>query len=715
MADMGKKKKKTGKDSKKKEEQEKKALEEEQAKLRANADAKLQKIREAEERIIRAKQENEERKTRKLEMTELTEILNRNETQLKELNQSRRVQTKWARYMRCDGSPDPVNQGEINTYINLRLQDNTNNDAESVLRDSHLDLMLIEELKFTLMDMPLEEISNNEGNLYKETIEKLENLISTKLDLATLNVLCDTTALANSDTGNLQHVVVNDDIALCVWGNIAKNPRIKSIEFPEIHFTFDIPRVLALGDCAVRALITKYDHYSSTSKAIIPRIKQKEEEPVPVEIEGEDKKDDDKNTEEEIENPDKEKVQEEENEEPEIDIMDALKQAKLNEDLEEQKQEEEPVEIIEEDFLDPSTPELPEWEDFDEEDDVIDLRAYDVLGGAFMLNLLQMPPQPKTVESWIITQCVDPPQICFQDYVADVVSTESGKDKKDERLPININMVLPEDVMFLEQPQVARWDYERKFWTIQGFSDLAFNEEARTFGFKTTKFGTFCLLQDSYINMPFQSWDIRPHKLNSAVFSITAAIVDIQIEIKDSLCCLCQPRDRPELKSVRDKWVTPAELIIIMKKAGINIFPSEDSSKFVSIQHKHPLVEERMYQQMALTASSMAYAWSKWNSERGSGEIIFQGAEAMEDGHLMEEEWSVYMATKRRVVKLKLSEYEESFNEESQNEAMFRSNLYHLVATITSENAQTRINETNFQFIDCVYQLLKATRVLTYS
>ena len=47
--------------------------------------------------------------------------------------------------------------------------------------------------------------------------------------------------------------------------------------------------------------------------------------------------------------------------------------------------------------------EPPEYEDFDEEDDIIDLRANDVLGGIFHVNLLHMPPQPKTVSSWTIT------------------------------------------------------------------------------------------------------------------------------------------------------------------------------------------------------------------------------------------------------------------------------------------------------------------------
>lgn len=52
------------------------------------------------------------------------------------------------------------------------------------------------------------------------------------------------------------------------------------------------------------------------------------------------------------------------------------------------------------------------------------------------------------------------------------------------------------------------------------------------FSFKTSYFGTMALLQDAHINMPFQSWEIRPHKTNAAVFTIIAAIIEIEIEIK---------------------------------------------------------------------------------------------------------------------------------------------------------------------------------------
>lgn len=55
---------------------------------------------------------------------------------------SRMFYFQWSRYMRCDGSPDPMNQLEINTYINLRLEDQSRDDAENVLEDSEMDLMV---------------------------------------------------------------------------------------------------------------------------------------------------------------------------------------------------------------------------------------------------------------------------------------------------------------------------------------------------------------------------------------------------------------------------------------------------------------------------------------------------------------------------------------------------------------------------------------------
>lgn len=40
---------------------------------------------------------------------------------------------QWERYMRCDGSADPTIAGEINTYINLEKEDNSNNTIDAQL------------------------------------------------------------------------------------------------------------------------------------------------------------------------------------------------------------------------------------------------------------------------------------------------------------------------------------------------------------------------------------------------------------------------------------------------------------------------------------------------------------------------------------------------------------------------------------------------------
>lgn len=45
----------------------------------------------------------------------------------------------------------------------------------------------------------------------------------------------------------------------------------------------------------------------------------------------------------------------------------------------------------------------------------------------------------------------------------------------------------------------------------------------------------------------------------------------------------------------------------------------------------------------------------------------------------------------------------------------FRSNLYHVVLNQCSEEAKERINNSSYQYVDCVEQILKATKILTYS
>ncbi|KAH3877276.1 dynein axonemal intermediate chain 7-like isoform X2 [Dreissena polymorpha] len=734
---------KADKEKLKAEEEERKALEEEEARQKAEEEAKKQKEREKLEEAERRKLENAEKENRRMEMLALVDVQERNRKMLDDLHSERRKKSKWARYMRCDGSPNPTIPGEINTYINLRLEDSSRDDIEEVLKQGELDLSLINELDFLLEDTPSLEMDLQEMNcfkavadgkdkfveLLKNTREDLQMLLQNKLDAATVKILQKATDLCDNETFNLHYLKANQDVCLCIWGNLSKNPRIKSFEFKEKGFQFEIPRMLTLSDCAFRILFSKFDHYSSTCKSYYPRQKKKEEPVAEVaEVKEEEAKEGEQKEGEENEGEKGEEGAEKEDTE---DLMAMLRQMKGEAPPVEEKQEEveEKVEEVEE-FQDPITPEPPIWEDFDEDEDVVDLRANHVLGGVFHFNLMSLPPQPKIVNDWVITRLVDPPNIEYIEYIADTmnpivnkegqspIQPDKGADqpKRDDRPPITVHMRLPEDCLFTEEPQIARWDEKKKHWRQDGFTDFKYIEETRIFTFKTAYFGTMALLQDAHINMPFQSWELRPHNTNSAVLTIIAAIIEIEIEIKDAMCCLSKPDDKPELEHIKGRWMTPLDLIKTLRRVGINVFPADDSSKYVSIQDKHPVIEEWCYEQMALCSSAYAFSWSKWNSEVQNREkVLFQGAESLDDMPLPEETWSLYLMTKRRSMKLKMTEFDEAFEENHADGTHFKSNLYHLLMEYSSPEAKERIHETNFQYIDCVRQILSATKVLTYA
>ena len=52
--------------------------------------------------------------------------------------------------------------------------------------------------------------------------------------------------------------------------------------------------------------------------------------------------------------------------------------------------------------------------------------------------------------------------------------------------------------------------------------------------------------------------------------------------------------------------------------------------------HQEDWLENNIYQEMALTASSFAYTWSKWNADCGKDKIIIQAIEQLQDEQPLE-------------------------------------------------------------------------------
>ncbi|XP_022108639.1 axonemal 84 kDa protein-like isoform X2 [Acanthaster planci] len=730
----------------KKEELELKAKEEEDARAKAEQEEKERLERERLEREERLRIEAAESQRHATEVSELQSILEGNEIALSNIHDERRAKAKWDRYMQCDGTPDPTIAAEVNTYINLSYEATDTNDIDSVILESKQTLALISELEFLLDDTPEKDLNESQAARYQDTINELQNLLSSKVDAATVLLLKAASSLADTESGNLQFVKSSSDFTLMLWGNLIKNPRFKSYEFEEENFIFELPKQLALSDIAIRVLRTQYDHYSHLCRTFHAKKKKKPSIVMEAVVhEDEDKKEKPEEagkTEEEEGAVSAEEKQDGESDKEEqeegFDETDEPKPPSPSRTPQQtQPAQPDPEEVEEEDEAE---------EEYDQEDeDTVDLRAYQVLGGVIHLDLLSLPPQPKQVKSWVMTQ-VSGNELKKVAYPAGdnrLGQTLSGTMTMGQTLdpkalanaaaatealgapPVGISFRLCEDVLYSEEPQMAYWCPERKQWRLDGFIDIKFNEETRILSFKTINFGPLACLQDKHINMPFQSWELRPIAVNHARFTVMAAIIEAEIEIKGSLCCFRQTPDseiKPELNDLKEKWMTPKELIKAMKTVGVNLFPEDDSKKYVSIVEKTTVIEDAIYHQMALCASHFAFAWSKWNSEVGAEKVIVQGTQKLVDEAPQDnvdddekDEWSLLMVSKQRTMKLRVSEYDEEFSEDYADGSQFHADLYHMVCELSTEEGMDRMGNTDFRFVDAVYQLLSATRLLTYS
>nr|XP_014119626.1 protein CASC1 [Zonotrichia albicollis] len=96
-------------------------------------------------------------------------------------------------------------------------------------------------------------------------------------------------------------------------------------------------------------------------------------------------------------------------------------------------------------------------------------------------------------------------------------------------------------------------------------------------------------------------------------------------------------------------------------------------------------------------------------------QIQIKVSEHLTAGSAKGSHWSLLMFDGEKVQHLKLTETSEAFSEEVQEESEFHSTLYHMVKEFASSEAMEKVERAGCMFIDSVYQLLLATRVLAFS
>eukprot|EP00064_Thunnus_orientalis_P009714 superscaffoldBa00001251_g9740 len=694
--------------------------EEEERRLQEEEEARLQAAREEQERLERERKEQELKRLelkdsarRADELDELRHLLEENHTAVTKWKTDAVEKAKWERYMRCDGTPDPAVQQDINTYTSLWRDDPEVNIA-IVLKQCNLALQ-VEELEGLLRDVT----DPQEGQKYQEALINLQELIHTKHLLTTEEILKRASANIDTETGNMQTVVRDDNVTLCLWANLKKNPRFKGLTFEGVGMGFELPKQLAVSNIAIRNFHTRYDHLSLLARMAHLRIHtpscrslaggDEALADIGVPEQGE--------TNGEGEVKDDNGMQQQRADEEGFEGTGSKSAASLQSTISAQPAEgqdsqiQTQIEALGDEGDLTSLPKQLSMIDCGESFQVVDLMQYTPLGGVFYYDVFHLPPQAHQVNGWEIRQLLDTGLQFFR------YPTEQSNLDDNEALtcpPVGVSVTLPESVVFLEAPQVARWDAAVKQWRMDGITDISYVEAEAKISFKMDSFQAFVLMQETYANFPFQSWELRPLGQDSALFTINGALIDLSITIQGNQCML-QSEQEMGLSHLVGKWMSGPALQRAMLNAGINIFVNEYTDKYVSTCGKDPLTEHAAYEQMALFASACAFSWSKWNAKCGAEHLVMQVCEHHGPTPVPKGLWSLYLLGAQRSQKLEITEMSEAFSPDHFPGSEFHSTFIHMLQDNMSTDGIVRTRESNYLFVDTVQSLLCASRPLMYS
>ncbi|XP_027016139.1 dynein axonemal intermediate chain 7 [Tachysurus fulvidraco] len=729
---------KAEKDKLKKAEEEQRRKEEEEARLIAEQEEQERLEREEKEREKQLRLELKDRERRGDELNELRFTLEENQKKVHVWETTAREKAKWKRYMICDGSPNPAVQPEINTFITLWKED-PDVDIQTILKQCVLALRLTDELELVLSEETEPGIIKDRKN----TLQSLTSLIHTKHQAAAEEILKSAKACSDIETGNMQKIVHDDNVTLCLWANIKKNPRFKGYHFEEVGLSFELPKPLAMCDICVRIFHTRYDHLSNLSlwiQAENKSLETEEEEEKEEEGRGEGKEDAEMLSETPKEPEDGETKGEDEVRESvqEKDDLQSLKSegkkssVSVRSAKEGRKSSVKPQEEVEDhpDSIMEEGTTTGEAEDEAEPEPtvtqpvtispkvyIVDLYRYTPLGGVYYFDLFKLPPQTLTIKGWETTEILKTRLQVFpypSDQHNNSVSGTLEENTTHTYPPVGVTVVLPESVIFMQEPQVARWDPIGQHWRTDRITETSYNSETRSISIKMDSFYTFTLLQETHINMPFQHWELRPQGQDSVTLTIMTAFTKVSIDVKGNQCML-QMEQAPGLDHILGKWMSLAALQSAMRRAGVNVFVNEYSEKYVTVSAKDPLIEHAVYEQMALVSSAFAFSRSQWNAQCGQEHLVLQACEHLEAGPVPQEAWSLYLLGAQRSQRLKMTEMSDGFSSELAEDSEFHSTFLHMLRDVISPLGRDRSDHTRYLFVDTVQRLLCSTRLLTFS
>uniref|UniRef100_A0A3B3H620 Dynein axonemal intermediate chain 7 n=1 Tax=Oryzias latipes TaxID=8090 RepID=A0A3B3H620_ORYLA len=535
---------------------------------------------------------------------------------------------------------DLTERRHVNTYISLWRDDPEVNISQVLQQCSCLEVLL-------------EEVSDpEEAEKLQESFVNLQEIIHLKLNLAAEEILKAANKNIDPETENMQTVITDDNVTLCLWANLRKRMRFKGFHFEKAGLSFELPKSLAVKDVAIGILHTRYDHLS-----VLARMTHKAtHESVWI-----------------LSSPMRSKGL--------GGVASSVLEKKEILKVESDETQSTPgsedgkvrcgrgfLSVLHHHLTESRLTEMGS-------DEVVDLLKYSPLGGVFYYGVFHLPPQAHLI--------VDSGLKAFP-----YTMTPSEKDKD-----------------FTSIYAGTRW--------VGGVMDLTYQETEAKVSFRMPSFRPFVLMQETYANLPFQSWELRALSDNSALFSISVLCCRAP---QENLCML-QSDQRKGLAHILGRWMSRAALQRAMTKAGLHIFVNEHTDRYVHTCRKvtNPTTEHAAYQQMALLASACAFSWSKWNTQCGDEHLVMQVCEHLPPTAVPAGRWSLYLLGAQRVQRLEATENSETFSLDHHPDSEFHSTLVHMLRDTMSPDGAARTRESGYRFVEAVQSLLCSTRPLRFS
>ena len=170
---------------------------------------------------------------------------------------------EWTKYLACSRRPDPAQESNLNTYLNEWAEEDGTDLGENMAKCQET-LAVVSALE------DMEAGARARGDQDKAAycarfVGALRNACTDKMDFASAHILQHA-----DDFASVKNEVLvsnaTDDLKVGLWVNLAsKGFRMKTIEYPQLDITTDVPKGLALQAIAVRVTYTSYDNVTGGS------------------------------------------------------------------------------------------------------------------------------------------------------------------------------------------------------------------------------------------------------------------------------------------------------------------------------------------------------------------------------------------------------------------------------------------------------------------